>query len=119
MRSALLASFVLLLTTPVFAGQTPPPATLEMDGAFLAYAKEQQYPAILKAVRAEAGIPNYWCFARPGAKRWMLYGAAENVLGEPLIQTLYLDWNRSLEDKHLRVDPGKEVPPPVQVIAFC
>jgi len=54
MRSALLAFFVLLLTAPVFAGQTPQPSTLEMDGAFLAHAKEQQDPAILKAVRAEA-----------------------------------------------------------------
>jgi len=57
MRSALiktlLAAFVLLLNTPVFARQTPP-ATLEMDGAFLVHVKEQQDPAILKAVRAEA-----------------------------------------------------------------
>lgn len=54
MRFALLAPLVLLLTAPLFARQTPPPATLEMDGAFLAHVKAQQDPAILKAVRAEA-----------------------------------------------------------------
>jgi hypothetical protein len=51
MRSALLA---FLLTIPVFAQQAPPPATIAMDGAFLAHVKVHPSPAILQAVTAEA-----------------------------------------------------------------
>jgi hypothetical protein len=50
MRSALL---LLMLATPVVAQQAPP-ATLAIDGAFLAKIKSHPAPAVLEAVRSEA-----------------------------------------------------------------
>jgi hypothetical protein len=50
MRSAVLA---FLLAVPVFAQQTPP-ATLAIDGRFLAQVKKQEEQPILNAVRSEA-----------------------------------------------------------------
>jgi len=51
MRSAFLA-FLLALPLPVLSAA--PPATVEIDGAFLAQLKAHPDPAILEAVRAEA-----------------------------------------------------------------
>lgn len=52
MRSAVLA--FLLLAVPVFAEQAAPPATLEINGAFLARFKQHPNPSVLKAVRVNA-----------------------------------------------------------------
>ena len=51
MRSAVL---VFLLAAPLLAQSSQPPATLELDGAFLAQVKAHPSPAILDAVRADA-----------------------------------------------------------------
>ncbi len=49
-----LAFFALLLAAPAFAQAAQPPATLAIDGSFLAQVKVNRNPAILDAVRAEA-----------------------------------------------------------------
>lgn len=51
MRSVFIA---LLLAVPAFAQSAQPPATLAIDGAFLAHVKAHPSPAILSAVRSEA-----------------------------------------------------------------
>ncbi len=51
MRSVVLA---VLFAVPAVAQQIPPPATLVINGAFLAQVKKQQDPAILEAARSEA-----------------------------------------------------------------
>ena len=48
-----IGSLVFLLAVPMLA-QSTPPATLEIDGAFLAQVKSHPNPAILDAVHAEA-----------------------------------------------------------------
>ncbi len=45
---------IFLLTAPLLAQPAAPPATLELDGAFLAQVKAHPDPAILEAVRADA-----------------------------------------------------------------